>query len=118
MDEPWHHVFECSGKAVAVETALAQLRRAGTLVLVGTGMAQPRLDANRVILNELRITGSYNYDEHGFETALSLLDSGRLPTQLLIESADVSLDGLQQAMEALVDGRLGGKVMVAPDATS
>jgi (R,R)-butanediol dehydrogenase/meso-butanediol dehydrogenase/diacetyl reductase len=118
VDEPWHHVFECSGKAVAVETALAQLRRAGTLVLVGTGMAQPRLDANRVILNELRITGSYNYDEHGFETALSLLDSGRLPTQLLIESADVSLDGLQQAMEALVDGRLGGKVMVAPDATS
>lgn len=116
IDEPWHHVFECSGKRAAVESGLAQLRRAGTLLLVGTGMERPRLDANRIILNELRITGSYNYDEDGFDAALTLLDSGRLRTDLLIESVDVPLGGLQDAMEALVAGRLGGKVLVAPDA--
>jgi len=115
VERAHHHVFECSGRRVAVEAGLAQLRRAGTLVLVGTGMDQPRLDTNRVILNELRIVGAFNYDEDGFEDALSLLDSGRLPTEALIESDDVPLDGLQSTMESLVAGKIGGKVLVVPE---
>jgi 2-desacetyl-2-hydroxyethyl bacteriochlorophyllide A dehydrogenase len=115
VDGAWHHVFECSGQRVAVEVGLAQLRRTGTLVLVGTGIERPRLDTNRIILNELRMTGAFEYDEAGFEAALALLDSGRLPTQRLIESADVPLGGLQNAMQALSAGRLAGKVMVVPE---
>ena len=86
LDEAVHHVFECSGRRTAVETGLAQLRRGGTLVIVGSGMERPRLDANRVLLNELRVTGAYNHDENGFEDALALLASGKLPTADLIES--------------------------------
>jgi (R,R)-butanediol dehydrogenase/meso-butanediol dehydrogenase/diacetyl reductase len=114
VEDAWPIAFECSGQRAAVETALAQLRRAGTLVLVGTGMQRPRLDTNRIILNELRMLGAYEYDENGFSAALSLLGSGRLPTDVLIESVDVPLGGLQHAMESLVAGRLAGKVMVAP----
>ena len=48
------------------------------------------------------------------EDALALLGSGRLPTDLLIESEDVPLHGLSEALAGLADGRLAGKVMVAP----
>jgi (R,R)-butanediol dehydrogenase/meso-butanediol dehydrogenase/diacetyl reductase len=107
--------FECSGNPTAVESALRQLKRGGTLMLVGTGMVKPKLDTNRMILGELRVIGSYNYDENGFEDALALLASGKLPTGLLLEPGDVGLDGLNSAMERLVAGEIGGKLLVAPD---
>jgi threonine dehydrogenase-like Zn-dependent dehydrogenase len=106
--------FECSGSAAAVESALRQLKRGGTLMLVGTGMTKPRLDANRMILGEIRVIGSYNYDEHGIDDALALLAGGELPTDLLLERGDVALEGLASAMERLAAGEIAGKLLVAP----
>jgi 2-desacetyl-2-hydroxyethyl bacteriochlorophyllide A dehydrogenase len=106
--------FECSGNPAAVESALSQLKRGGTLMLVGTGMKRPKLDMNRMILGELRVIGSYEYDEHGIDDALALLASGKLPTPVLLEQGDVGLDGLASAMERLAAGELGGKLLVAP----
>jgi D-arabinose 1-dehydrogenase-like Zn-dependent alcohol dehydrogenase len=83
-------------------------------MLVGTGMAKPRLDSNRMILGELRVIGSYNYDEHGIDDALALLAGGKLPTGLLLEQGDVGLEGLASAMERLAAGEVGGKLLVAP----
>ena len=73
-------VFECSGHAAAMEAGLAQLRRAGRLVMVGAGIEPPRFDPNRILLNELTITGSFIYDADGFDQALELLGSGRCPS--------------------------------------
>jgi (R,R)-butanediol dehydrogenase/meso-butanediol dehydrogenase/diacetyl reductase len=106
--------IECSGKAVAVEAALAQLRRGGTLVLVGAGVDPPSLDANRVLLNELVVTGAFEYGSGGFERALDLLGSGRLPVDRLLEPDDVPLAGALDAMRELADGTRAGKVLVAP----
>ena len=107
-------VFECSGRAVAFEAGLTQLKRAGTLVLVGTGLERPRLDPNRMLLNELTVTGCYEYDATGFEDALALLATGAFPTHLLIEPEDVPLQGLLPAMHDLAAGKLAGKVLVQP----
>jgi threonine dehydrogenase-like Zn-dependent dehydrogenase len=107
-------VLECSGKAVAMEAGLAQLVRGGTLVLVGAGIEPPRFDPNRILLNELVVTGAFTYDDGGFEQALALLASGRIPVDVLIEPAVVPLDGLLDAMTGLAEGRLAGKVLVRP----
>ena len=66
------------------------------------------------------VLGSFNYDDGGFERALTLLAEGSLPTDLLIESQDVPLAGMLEAMEQLVAGELAGKVLVSPglDASS
>jgi 2-desacetyl-2-hydroxyethyl bacteriochlorophyllide A dehydrogenase len=124
MFPPWHPerlspravdvVFECSGKKAAMEAGFNQLRRGGHLVLVGAGMESPSFDPNRLILNELTVTGSFVYDADGFERALELLASGRLPVEVLIDPVDVSLEGLGEAMASLADGRIAGKVMVIP----
>jgi threonine dehydrogenase-like Zn-dependent dehydrogenase len=108
--------FECSGRPAAFEAALGRLRKAGRLVILGTGMERPPLDANRVLLNELVVTGGYTYDATGLADALALLASGAIPADLLIEPADVPLEGMLPAMRELAAGRIAGKVMVAPGA--
>jgi (R,R)-butanediol dehydrogenase/meso-butanediol dehydrogenase/diacetyl reductase len=107
-------VLECSGKARAMEAGLAQLVRGGTLVLVGAGIEPPSFDPNRILLNELVITGAFTYDHDGFERALALLASGVLPVDALLEPEPVPLEGLLEAMRGLADGRLAGKVLVQP----
>jgi len=71
--DPFTLAFECSGRAAACEAALDQLARAGTFVFLGTGAESPRVNHNRVIILELTLLGSYNYDERGFEAALALI---------------------------------------------
>ncbi|HEY5024066.1 MAG TPA: alcohol dehydrogenase catalytic domain-containing protein [Acidimicrobiales bacterium] len=107
-------VLECSGKKAAMECGFYQLRRGGHLVLVGAGIEAPAFDPNRLILNELTVTGSFVYDADGFERALELLASGRIPVDVLIDPDDVSLHGLGEAMHGLAQGRIAGKVMVVP----
>ena len=116
VGEPFTAAIECSGHPQAMEDALANLDRAGTLVLSGTGMRRPRFDPNRIILNELTIAGTVEYTPSDYEDSLGLLASGSLPTGDLIEPDDQPLTRLQWAMEQLRDGALAGKVMVVPDA--
>jgi threonine dehydrogenase-like Zn-dependent dehydrogenase len=109
-----HVVLECSGKKAAMETGFHQLRRGGTLALVGAGIEAPTFDPNRFILNELHVVGSFVYDQDGFGRALELLASDGFPTDLLIEADDVPLDGLSDALVGLAQGRYAGKLMVVP----
>jgi (R,R)-butanediol dehydrogenase/meso-butanediol dehydrogenase/diacetyl reductase len=114
VDEPFDVALECSGNNKAMEAALAQLKRGGTLVLVGAGIRAPRFDNNRILLNELVITGAFVYDHDGFPRALELLASGAVPLDVLVESEDVPLDGLLDAAIGLHEGRLAAKVMIVP----
>jgi (R,R)-butanediol dehydrogenase/meso-butanediol dehydrogenase/diacetyl reductase len=118
VDEPYSVVFECSGKAAAAERALDQVDFAGTFVFVGTGHDQPRVNHNRVIILELELIGAYNYDAEGWQPALDLLASGKLPIDALIDGDDVLLDGLLPAMERLAAGEIPAKVMVRPEVST
>jgi threonine dehydrogenase-like Zn-dependent dehydrogenase len=107
-------VLECSGNGKAMEAGLAQLKRAGTLVLVGAGMAAPKFDPNRILLNEVVITGAFTYDKDGFERALALLAGGKMPVDALLEPGTVGLDELLDTMRGLASGEIAGKVLVKP----
>ena len=107
-------VLECSGKRVAMEAGFNQLRRGGRLVMVGAGIEAPTFDPNRMLLNELTVTGSFVYDADGFDRALELLADPRFPTQALIDPDDIPLDGLIDALHGLADGRIAAKAMVVP----
>lgn len=111
---PFAVALECSGHAVAMEQCLGQLARTGRLVLVGAGIKAPRFDPNRILLNELVITGAFCYDADGFEAALELLAAPSFPTELLIEPDDVGLDQLRDAIGRLGAGTVPAKVVVAP----
>lgn len=112
--EPFDIAIECSGRGVAQQAALCQLGRAGTLVLVGAGMDHPSFDTNRILLNELVVTGSNEYAEGDYPKAVELLAAGAVPTGLLIEEEDIGLDDLLPTMRKMAAGELAGKVMVDP----
>jgi L-iditol 2-dehydrogenase len=112
VEKPFDIVYECSGKPDAVEKSLGNLAKGGTLVLMGTGLGLPKMDAMRVITSEITITGALNYDENGFQEAMQLLAKKILPLEYLIEPVDVPLEGLLEHMRALVAGELAGKVMI------
>jgi (R,R)-butanediol dehydrogenase/meso-butanediol dehydrogenase/diacetyl reductase len=112
--EPYDVALECSGRADAMQAALGQLDKGGSLVLVGAGIKPPRFDPNRILLNELMITGAFVYDVGGFDDALGLLASGAVPVDVVTEAGDVPLDGLIDALEGLARGQLAGKVMIVP----
>jgi (R,R)-butanediol dehydrogenase/meso-butanediol dehydrogenase/diacetyl reductase len=114
VDEPFDVALECSGNARAMESALGQLKRTGTLVLVGAGIKPPRLDPNRILLNELVVTGAFCYDGDGFEAALALLSLPDFPRDVLVEPDDIGLEGLRDAIERLGAGEIPAKVLVAP----
>jgi 2-desacetyl-2-hydroxyethyl bacteriochlorophyllide A dehydrogenase len=114
VDDPYDIVFECSGTPRGMEQGLAQVRRGGTLMLVGAGLTPPTFDHNRILLNELVVTGAFNWDERGFDAALAMLASGELRTEELIEPNDVPLDDLLDALLGLEKRRLVGKVLVVP----
>jgi threonine dehydrogenase-like Zn-dependent dehydrogenase len=114
VDEPFDVALECSGHAAAMEQCLGQLQRTGRLVLVGAGIKPPRFDPNRILLNELVITGAFCYDGDGFERALELLAAPSFPRDLLVDPTDVGLGDLLGAIEMLGAGEIPGKVMVAP----
>jgi 2-desacetyl-2-hydroxyethyl bacteriochlorophyllide A dehydrogenase len=114
VSEPYDVAFECSGRGAAQVQALAQLGRSGRLVFVGAGMDRPRLEANRVLLNELVVTGSNEYWSGDFDRALAMLVSGRLPLDKLIEANDVTLDQMAGALRGLAAGDVASKVLVVP----
>ena len=114
VDEPFDAVLECSGNKLAQESGLAQLKRAGTLVLVGAGISRPKFDPNRILLNELVITGAFIYDHDGFPRALDLLASGAMPNDLLVEQDDYPLSRLLDAAIGLHEGKLAAKAMIVP----
>jgi (R,R)-butanediol dehydrogenase/meso-butanediol dehydrogenase/diacetyl reductase len=112
--EPFDVVLECSGSNLAMEAGLAQLKRAGTLVLVGAGIRKPKFDNNRILLNELVITGAFVYDHDGFPRALELLASNKMPNDLLVEPVDYPLNRLLDAAVGLHEGELAAKAMIVP----
>ena len=114
--EPFRVGFECSGNRAAMEAALSSLDVGGTLVLSGTGMRRPRFDPNRIILNELTVTGAVEYTPADYADALALLAGGSLPTALLIEPDDQPLSRLSWVLARLSEGQIAGKVMVVPRA--
>jgi (R,R)-butanediol dehydrogenase/meso-butanediol dehydrogenase/diacetyl reductase len=114
VDDPFDVVLECSGNRAAMEAGLGQLKRGGTLVLVGAGMHAPRFDPNRILLNELVITGAFVYDQGGFARALELLASGKLPNDLLVEQEDFPLNRLLDTALGLHEGTVAAKAMIVP----
>jgi threonine dehydrogenase-like Zn-dependent dehydrogenase len=64
-------VFECSGSAAAIVSALKLLAPGGILVVVGAG-PEPALDSATILLKEITVRGSYIYNDE-FDRAIELL---------------------------------------------
>jgi len=111
----WQLVVDASGSAAAIQEGLSLVRRAGTFVIFGVSRADARVELSpyEVFSRELTIVGS-NSVRHTFGRALSVLASGRIPADKLLDDA-VPLDEIGLAFDRTRQG-LGLKATVLPGA--
>lgn len=110
--EPFDAAIECSGTAAATQQALAQLRPAGRLVIVGSNFLPVTLDLPRLLFYELEIVGSREYDPDGFEQALALLSQDSFPWSTIIEERQSTFDEFLPLVERMKHGDVAGKPLV------
>jgi len=111
-------VFECSGVPGLAGEAIRQVRRGGTVVLVGFHGEEEPFDLLDAVLGEKRIVGSaaHLWDED-VATAVHMLYHGRVDGELLLTTR-VSLERIEEGFATLKDSAAEAlKVLVAPGAT-
>ncbi|MFC9324961.1 zinc-binding dehydrogenase [Kitasatospora sp. NPDC057015] len=107
-------VFEVSGSAPGMATAVGSLRVRGRLVLVGIHPVPREVDLHRFFWRELTLLGARLYRREDFEEAARLLAAGDVPADALIsrieplahaDAAFAALDSGAGVMKVLVDCR-------------
>jgi 2-desacetyl-2-hydroxyethyl bacteriochlorophyllide A dehydrogenase len=103
-------VFEVSGSASGVTTAVGALAVRGRLVMVGIHSVPREVDLFRVFWRELTIIGARVYEPGDFDWAVHLLSTGQVPADALISH----VIPLQEAAEAfaVLESRDAMKVLV------
>lgn len=83
--EEFSSVFETSGSAQGVRTALQRTRAGGTAVLVGIPHGEVPLSVAAIVRRQIRVVGSLIYDHPvGFRETIELLTAARVaPSQIL-----------------------------------
>jgi threonine dehydrogenase-like Zn-dependent dehydrogenase len=90
-------VVEASGSSGGMELALDLIRPRGAIILKSTFHGAVKLDTTRIVVNEISVIGSRC---GRFETALRLLESGRVDVEPLVAREYKLADGLEAMAEA------------------
>ena len=105
-------VLDCVTNQRSLNQAVALLRRAGTLAVVGVPPRDATLPMPLIQDWEIRIQGCAAYTEADMQTALTIAADGGLPTDEIV-SRTFGLDEVDEAFaQAKADS--SGKVLVTP----
>ncbi len=106
--------IEAVGIAPTVQQALAVTRIGGNITWIGNSAPEVSLNMQHVVTREIAIRGVYAFTSAEFEQSISLLVSGRLNVDLLIERIAPLADG-PQLIHDLAKGTLDAvKVVLNP----
>ncbi|MCB1431243.1 MAG: alcohol dehydrogenase catalytic domain-containing protein [Alphaproteobacteria bacterium] len=95
--------IECSGNPRAISDCIASLRSQGTAVLVGLSNAKVEIDPFEMIIRDIRLQGSLCYPTTLWPRVYSMIQSGKLPVDRVVD-AEIALDDLiEKGFEPLLD---------------
>ena len=103
-------IFEVSGAASAVLTAVNHLKVRGKLIIVAIHSQPREVNLQRVFWRELTIIGVRVYESTDFESAIKLLSEGVIPTSKIITHV-VPIKNIEAAIATLEQG-LAMKVLI------
>lgn len=107
-------VFETSGSAALIQTAIETVAPGGTVVVVSLYGQPAELNATLVTVKELTIRGSSTYTPEQFAEAVDLLATGRVANEPLVTQR-YPLGDLAHAFENQLDKETTVKVMITID---
>lgn len=109
-------IIDCSGRAEAVETALASVRPGGVVVVAAQHPGDLPVDGPTLTNREVTVRGSYAYRATEFRQALLLLADRRVDAARFV-SATFALEEIERAFRAQLDVERSVKVLVTPNPT-
>ena len=107
-------VFEASGSAAGLTTAIQSVRRGGTVVQIGNlpgGL--PPIPANAIMAKEINLLGSFRFGAE-FATAVEMIATGAIDVTQII-SGTVPLRDAPQALGLALDRSRSMKVMLVAE---
>lgn len=107
-------VFECVGRAFAVQGAVDNARRGGAVCLIGFPDTDATISPATWLVKEISLTSSLAYNHEEFALAQQFIADGRVKVAPM-HSSTVSLDGLADALADLASGTsTQTKILVDP----
>lgn len=109
-------VYECVGRAFAIQAAVNQARRGGTMCLIGLSDTDASIVPAVWLVKEIAVTAALAYTHEEFDMAMGMIADGRVQLDAL-HSSTVSLAGIGDALADLAEGSsVQTKVLVDPRA--
>jgi (R,R)-butanediol dehydrogenase / meso-butanediol dehydrogenase / diacetyl reductase len=107
-------VYECVGRAPAVQSAADLVRRGGSVCLIGLSDTPASIVPGVWLVKEIQLTSALAYTHEEFDLAMGMVADGRVRLTPM-HSSTVSLDTLASAMADLAGGTsVETKVLVDP----
>jgi L-idonate 5-dehydrogenase len=108
--------FEATGSAAGLASAIASVRRGGTLVQIGNlPGGQISVPANAIMAKELDFKGTFRFGTE-FNEAVGLIASGAVDVIKLV-TAEQALSSAPEAFQLALDRSRSVKVMLSRDKT-
>jgi (R,R)-butanediol dehydrogenase / meso-butanediol dehydrogenase / diacetyl reductase len=106
-------VFECVGLPGLIAQAVGQVRKRGTILLLGLCTRPDTFNSFAMLSKEVRLITSAFFTTGEYEAALDALSAGAAEPKLLI-TGTISLDAVPATFEALKARTHQCKVLIAP----
>lgn len=107
-------VFECVGRAPAIQTAVDLARRGGSMCMIGLPDERASIDPSSWLIKEITVTASLAYFREEFEMAMGMIADGRVNVDLL-HTRTAALGELDEVLADLAGGRsTQTKVLIDP----
>ncbi len=108
-------VYECVGRAFAVQTAVDLARRGGSMCLIGLAEGDAPMTPGTWLIKEIAVTSALAYFHEEFEMAMGMIADGRVAVEPL-HTSTASLAGFRDALVDLASGTSDQtKVLVNPN---
>ena len=107
-------VYECVGRAPAVQSAADLVRRGGSVCMIGLSDTPATIVPGVWLVKEIRLTAALAYTHEEFDLAMGMVADGRVRL-LPMHSSTVGLDAFAAAVADLAGGTsMETKVLVDP----
>ncbi|MEM7321805.1 MAG: zinc-binding dehydrogenase [Actinomycetota bacterium] len=108
-------VYECVGRAQAIQSAVALARRGGVVSMIGVPFETASIQPGMWLVKEITMQASLAYTHEDFEPAMKMIAAGKVDLEA-IHTKTVDLDGLGAAFEDLATGATDDlKILVDPN---
>lgn len=111
-----HVVFECAGVQASLSTALAAVRKRGTVIGLALWETKATIDPNDIVLRQVKYIGILPYVPGDFQEVINAVTEGRIHEPERLISAKIAVEDIvSKGFDALLNNKSDTiKVLVKP----